>query len=112
MSTESDNRSIEILFEDEMPGYRCIVSRQLDGAINLQFENVNTRTVITVPAQDATQWDSPQKLHELCAQLSAEFLLVSNQQGARPASKTKALLDHTRNLADRIYLCLKSHGRK
>lgn len=42
MSTTSENRDIEVLFKEVMPGYRCLVSRQAEGAINLQFENLSS----------------------------------------------------------------------
>ncbi|MNQ73695.1 hypothetical protein D3C85_884370 [compost metagenome] len=59
MTTDSDNRDIEVLFEAVMPGYRCLVSRQAEGAINLQFESLVNRKAITLPAIDPALWDSP-----------------------------------------------------
>jgi len=112
MSSEDEIRDLEVLFEDQMRGYRCVVSRQLDGAINLQFEDVHTHELVTLPAQPASQWDTPEKLQALCAQLTEEFLIVRGLEAPEPSSKTQAVLEYSREIAERLtrYLSPKKHS--
>lgn len=90
MNTERENRDIEVLFEEVMPGYRCIVSRQPEGAINLQFESLDSHNAITLPAVDPALWDSPEKLQVLCEQIANEFLLLCEERPAIPAEQDGA----------------------
>jgi hypothetical protein len=76
MSANSENRNIEMLFEEVMPGYRCAVSRQPEGAINFQFQCLSSHQTITFPAVDCDLWDSPEKLQALCEQIVDEFQLL------------------------------------
>ncbi len=107
MSTESENREIEVLFEDEMPGYRCTVTRQAEGAINLQFMSLSSHKTITLPAPAPDLWDSPEKLKTMCEQITAEFLLVCDDPPT-PSEGIGAWI--TRDLAEKLSATLQALG--
>jgi hypothetical protein len=102
MSTESDNRNIEVLFEDEMPGYRCIVTRQAEGAINLQFVSLSSHKTITLPAPAPDLWDSPEKLKTMCEQITGEFLMLCDETAAPSEGASQG----TESLAEKLYAIL------
>ncbi|MNF24219.1 hypothetical protein D3C85_811670 [compost metagenome] len=101
MSTNSENRDIEVLFNEVMPGYRCFVSRQTEGAINLQFESLSSHKTITLPAVDSSLWDSPEKLQMMCEQIAEEFLFVSESKPSTP-DEASAPIQVTRQIAAKL----------
>ena len=105
MSTESDNRDIEVLFEDEMPGYRCVVTRQAEGAINLQFVSLSSHKAITLPAPAPDLWDSPEKLKTMCEQITGEFLMLCDEPPA-PSEGAMVPTQVTGSLAEKLYAIL------
>lgn len=107
MTIASENRDIEVLFEEVMPGYRCIVSRQTEGAVNLQFENLASRETITFPAVDESLWNSPEKLRALCKQIAEEFLVFCGEGPSIPPVPNALPPDNT-GLAERLYAILHS----
>lgn len=109
MNIASENRDIEVLFEEVMPGYRCIVSRQAEGAINLQFENLSSHNTITMPAVDQALWNTPEKLEELCAQIAGEFLVFCGESPPDPhQADRKESMDITGIVTERLYAILHS----
>ncbi|MDH4555774.1 hypothetical protein E8F11_11430 [Pseudomonas sp. BN417] len=109
MSTTSENRDIELLFEEEMPGYRCIVTRQAEGAINLQFESLASHKTITFPAPAPELWDSPEKLKEMCEQITGEFLLLCDEQ---PPTSEGVATRITKDLAEKLAATFQAMGNR
>ncbi len=79
MNTASENQDIEARFEELMPGFHCVVTRQEDGAINLQFESLASHHMIVLPALESTLWDTPEKLRSLCKQIAEEFAILCEE---------------------------------
>lgn len=105
MTIATENRDIELLFEEEMPGLRCIVTRQAEGAQSLAI-----RQTITVPAPAPELWNTPDKLQAMCEQITEEFLMfceeepsTSPEHGARPIRLTS-------NLTERLYAVFQTLG--
>ncbi|MDH4609743.1 hypothetical protein [Pseudomonas sp. BN102] len=109
MSTNTENRDIEQLFEEGMPGYRCIVTRQPEGAINLQFINLSTQQAITLPAPAPELWDTPEKLKRMCEQITEEFLLLSDESPVPPESAVARI---TRDIAEKLSATLQALGNR
>ena len=107
MSTESENRDIEVLFEGEMPGYRCIVTRQAEGAINLQFVSLSSHQTITLPAPATDLWDSPEKLKTMCEQITGEFLLLCDEPPS-PSEVAVVPIQVPGSLAEKLYAILQA----
>lgn len=105
MGIHIDEKELETLFEEVMPGFRCLVTRQADGNITLQFQNIHDQGAFTLPALDPAQLCSPEKLEKLCEQLAEEFLLICEQP---PVPETEAeggnLIRVSRALADRLFI--------
>lgn len=101
MTITSENRDIEVLFEGVMPGCRCLVSRQAEGAINFQFESLSSHNTITLPAVDYGLWDTPERLQIMCEQIAEEFLFVSKSSSSGPA-QTFVPIKVTQQLAAKL----------
>ncbi|MCY1278374.1 hypothetical protein D9M68_318540 [compost metagenome] len=108
MSTNSENRDLEVLFEEVMPGYLCIVTRQAQGAINLQFESLTNQRTITLPAPSPDLWDTPEKLQEMCEQISEEFLVLWEEESPASPDHPAAPIQVTSNLAEKLYAILQA----
>ncbi|MCY1281495.1 hypothetical protein D9M70_303050 [compost metagenome] len=109
MSIATENRDIELLFEEQMPGYRCIVTRQAEGAINLQFMSLSTQQAITLPAPAPELWDTPEKLKTMCKQITEEFLLLSDES-TDPSEGAMARI--TRDLVEKLSATLQALGNQ
>ncbi|GLZ86337.1 hypothetical protein Pres01_23880 [Metapseudomonas resinovorans] len=106
MNTASDNRDIEVRFEDLMPGYQCVVTRQEDGAINLQLESLTSHHMIVLPALEPTLWDSPEKLQSLCKQIAEEFAILCEESPPTDAPLTSYRMRD--GLMEKLYTILDS----
>ncbi|MDT4847623.1 hypothetical protein FQZ97_816880 [compost metagenome] len=91
------------MFEEAMPGYRCIVTRQAEGAINLQFESLASHKAITLPALDPELWDTPEKLKAMCEQITEEFLLFCEEELPEPSERDTASIRVTGVLTERLH---------
>ncbi|AYF86338.1 hypothetical protein SA496_13950 [Pseudomonas sp. JS3066] len=106
MNITSENRGIEVLFEELMPGFHCIVTRQEDGAINLQFESLASHKMIVLPAVDPTLWDTPEKLRNLCEQIAEEFAIFCEE--SLPANAVRPPSQFTEAVREKLYAVLNS----
>ncbi|MDH4567009.1 hypothetical protein E8E95_09995 [Pseudomonas sp. BN414] len=88
MNTVNENRDLEVRFEELMPGFHCVVTRQEDGAINLQFESLASHHMIVLPALEPTLWDTPEKLQNLCKQIAEEFAILCEESPPTDAPLT------------------------
>lgn len=105
MGIHGDEKELETLIEEVMPGFRCLVTRQADGNITLQFQSIHDQGTFTLPALDPAQLRSPEKLEALCEQLVEEFLMICDPS---PIPETDAeggnLIRVSRALADRLFI--------
>ncbi|MCY1458722.1 hypothetical protein D9M71_761280 [compost metagenome] len=109
MGIQCDDRELETLFEEVMPGFRCLVTRQADGNITLQFQSIHDQGTFTLPALDPGQLKSPEKLEALCEQLVEEFLLICEQPIVQETeAEGVKLIRLSRTLADRLFTYFKS----
>jgi hypothetical protein len=109
MGIQSDDRALETLFEEVMPEFRCLVTRQADGSITLQFQSIHDQGTFTLPALDPAQLQSPEKLEALCEQLVEEFLVICEQPPVQEAETEGAnLISLSRTLAERLFTYFKS----
>ncbi|NWL80122.1 hypothetical protein DM872_25040 [Pseudomonas taiwanensis] len=106
MNTASENRDIEVRFEELMPGFHCVVTRQEDGAINLQLESLTSHHMIVLPALDPALWDTAEKLQNLCKQIAEEFAIFCEESPPTDAPPTPYRIKD--GLLERLYTILDS----
>jgi hypothetical protein len=109
MGIQSDDRALETLFEEVMPEFRCLVTRQADGSVTLQFQSNHDQGTFTLPALDPAQLQSREKLEALCEQLVEEFLLICEQPAVQETEAEGANpIRLSQTLAERLFTYFKS----
>ncbi|MNJ65899.1 hypothetical protein D3C77_619380 [compost metagenome] len=110
MTIATENRDIELLFEEEMPGFRCIVTRQAEGAINLQLQSLATRQTITVPAPAPELWNTPDKLQAMCEQITAEFLMFCKEEPTTSPERDAPPIQLTSHFTEKLFTVFQALG--